>query len=66
MLHNTFENLIVLSSEIWNPKHNNKYTHKLNLSQSLKRLYILLIPKFISCVKSVFNYNLPNAVEVYL
>jgi len=54
MLHHTFENLIVLSSEIWNPKHKNKYTHKLNLSQLLKRLYILLIPKFISCVKSSF------------
>ena len=58
MLHNTFENLIVLSSEILNPKHNNKCTHKLNLGQSLKRIYILLIPKFISWVKSSFQLQL--------
>jgi hypothetical protein len=52
MLHNTFENLIVLSSEIWSLKHKCKYAHKLSLSQSLKRHYIQLIKKFISCVKT--------------
>ena len=58
MLHNTFENLIVLSSEIWSLKHKCKYGHKLNLSQSLKRHYTFLIPPFNSCVKTSFLLQL--------